>query len=98
MAFLNRQERQELLNDLAQMSFNKARGKLRRLDPRGRMAFYRNAQTSGRFHTRFELEGLGTRVTLIEQEIQTPGKSPLYNKSQFELVEVIVEPTPDNRM
>ncbi|MDZ4766326.1 MAG: hypothetical protein SGI73_17430 [Chloroflexota bacterium] len=98
MAFLNRQERQTLLDELVQMNFNKAKGKLRRLDPKGRLAFYRNAQMSGRFHTRYELDGLGTRVTLVEQQIETAIKASKFTKSEFELIEVIVEPTPDNRM
>lgn len=98
MAFLNRQEREKLLNELTTLTFNKAKWKLRRLDPKGSMAFFRNMQTSGKFHTRFNLEGLGTRVTLVETQTQAPSKTPGFNKSQFELVEVIVEPTPENRL
>jgi hypothetical protein len=98
MAFLNRDEREALLQELVKLPFNKAKWKLRRLDPKGNIAYFRNMQTSGKFHTRFDLEGLGTRVTLVERQIKKPGKSPRYEKSEFELVEVIVEPTPENRM
>jgi hypothetical protein len=99
MAFLNRQEREQLLKELVEIGkFNKAKGKLLRMDPKGRLAYFRNAQASGRFYTRFELEGLGTRVTLVEQQVPKPGKSDAYIKSEFELVEVHVEPTPENRI
>lgn len=98
MAFLNRQEREQLLKELTEMNFNKVRGKLRRLDPQGRLAFFRNAQTSGKFHTRFELDGLGTRVTLVEERTDKDTKKPGFVKNAFEMVEVIVEPTPDNRL
>jgi hypothetical protein len=96
MAYLNRQEREALLNELKDMKFNQAKGKLRRLDPKGRLAFIRNAQASGELHTRYELEGMGTRVTLVEEgEVSGSGSTNLTPK--FKLVEIIVEPTPDNR-
>jgi hypothetical protein len=45
--------------------------------------------------TRFELKGLGTRVTLVETygTKQQGGRT----KADFQLVDVVVEPTPDNR-
>ena len=95
MAFLNQQEREALAKELRGMSFNKAKGKLNRLDPRGRLAFYRNNQGTNQHMTRFNLDGLGTRVTLVEQHAPLPGAVRL--KSRFILIEVIVEPTPDNR-
>jgi glycyl-tRNA synthetase alpha subunit len=39
----------------------------------------------------------GTRVTLVEKHSGEPGKQANRLKSKFEFVEVIVEPTPDNR-
>ncbi len=96
MAYLDEQQRQKLLNELKDMNFNQARRRLRRLDPRGRLAFFRNAQEVGRFMTRFDLESLGTRVTLVEGHRDAAKDGKL--KSEFELVEVIVEPTPDNRL
>jgi hypothetical protein len=97
MAYLNKQEREALLNDLAKMSFNQAKGKLRRMDPKGRLAFYRNIQSTTNYHTRFDLEGLGTRVTLIERQVENPAKKPGNVAADFELAEVIVEPLPGNR-
>lgn len=96
MAYLNEQQREQLLNELKNMTFNQATWKLRRMDKRGRLAFYRNAQQTGRWLTRYDLEGLGTRVTLVEKHIDKPDKNNR-TKAEFEFVEVIVEPTPDNR-
>jgi hypothetical protein len=97
MAYLNEQERDQLLNELKNMSFNQANWKLRRMDTRGRLAYYRNAQQTGRWSTRYELVGLGTRVTLIEKHTDEPTKVANRSRSKFEFIEVIVEPTPDNR-
>jgi hypothetical protein len=95
MAYLNEQERLALVNELKEMSFNRAKGKVRSLDPKARLAFYRNAQRVGQWMTRYELPGLGTRVTLVESHRDVQKNAKI--KSEFELVEVIVEPTPDNR-
>jgi hypothetical protein len=97
MAYLNKQEREALLNELVNMSFNRAKGKLRRMDPKGRLAFHRNVQSPTSYHTRFDLEGLGTRVTLIEREVDEPTKKEGRVAAKFELAEVIVEPLPGNR-
>jgi hypothetical protein len=95
MAYLNAQERQALVDELKNMSFNRAKGKIRSLDPQARLAYYRNSQEVGRWLTRYELPGLGTRVTLVETH-RDVGKNNKV-KSEFEFAEVIVEPTPDNR-
>jgi hypothetical protein len=95
MAYLNEQERLALLNELKDMSFNRAKGKLRSLDSRARLAFYRNAQQVGRWMTRYELPSLGARVTLVESHRDVAQNAK--TKSEFELVEVMIEPTPDNR-
>ncbi|MBZ0288108.1 MAG: hypothetical protein K8I30_10880 [Anaerolineae bacterium] len=97
MAYLNEQQRDQLLNELKNMTFNQANAKLRRMDKRGRLAFYRNAQQTGRWLTRYHLDGLGTRVTLVEKHSDQPDRQANRTKSTFEFVEVIVEPTPDNR-
>lgn len=95
MAYLNEQERLALLNELSRMDFNQARRKLRHLDPRGRLVYYRNAQEVGRLLTRYDLPSLGTRVTLVENHHDVKKNSKI--RSEFQLVEVIIEPTPDNR-
>jgi hypothetical protein len=103
MAYLNRAERQKLLDELKTMKFNRAKGRLRRLDPKGRIALYRNAQVSGELHTRFELHGLGTVVTLVEgssrtlKTTQAAGANATREKSEYVLQAVIVEPMPENR-
>jgi hypothetical protein len=95
MAYLNEQQRLSLLNELKDMKFNKAKGKVRGMDPKSRLAFYRNAQGVGRWMTRYDLPTLGTRVTLVESHQDKGDGSKV--KSEFEMVEVIVEPTADNK-
>lgn len=101
MAYLNQQEREKLLNELKDMSFNKAKGRLRRLDPNVRLAYHRNVQnTANRLYTRFDLPSLGTRVTLVENASFTPIESEINLgalRRKTDLVEVIVEPTPENK-
>ncbi len=97
MAYLTEQERDALLNELKNMSFRQAQGKLRSLDDQGRMAYFRNAQQTGRWLTRYVLPALGTRVTLVEKHTDTATSNEKRTKSEYEFVEVIVEPTPDNR-
>ena len=94
MAYLNMQQRAELADELRKMNFNKAKGKVRGLDPNSRMVYYRNSQGVGRWLTRYDLPSLGTRVTLVEthQDEEHEGKI----KSEFDFSEVVVEPTPDN--
>jgi len=95
MAYLNEQQRMALLNELTRMNFNKAKAKVRGMDPKARLAFYRNAQGVGRWMTRYDLPTLGTRVTLVESHRDKAGNGSRL-KSEFELAEVIVEPLPDN--
>src|SRR5262245_21452354 len=97
MPYLNEQEREALLNELKNMSFRQAQGKLRSLDDKGRMAYFRNAQQTGRWLTRYILPSLGTRVTLVESHTDKPTSKERRLKSEYEFVEVIVEPTADNR-
>jgi hypothetical protein len=94
MAYLNAQERQTLVDELAKMKFNKAKAKVRGLDPKNRLVFYRNSQGVGRWLTRYDLPTLGTRVTLVESHQDEEHKGKL--KSEFELSEVVVEPLAGN--
>lgn len=98
MAYLTQEEREKLRAELAEMSFNAAVFKLKRIDSKGRLVFYRNAQQVGQWWTRYELAGLGTRVTLIEAHTDRATERPDRTKAEFQLVEVRVEPTPDNRL
>ena len=98
MAYLTKEQRDDLQAELENMSFRRANGKLKRMDDRGRMAFYRNAQRTGQWMTKYVLAGLGTQVTLIESNVPRDMlDQPNRVKNDYALVDVIVEPTADNR-
>lgn len=96
MAFLNASERESLKKELLSMSFGPAKRKVRAMDAKGRLVFYRNNQNIGQFLTRFELPNFGTRVTLVESFGMKAKKSGEV-MSDYDFVDVIVEATPDNR-
>ncbi len=98
MAYLTKEEREKLENELKGLKFNQANGRLRRMDTHGRLAYYRNAQRVGEWWTRYELKGLGVWATLIEKHSSKDTHTSNRSKSVFELVDVRVEPTPDNRL
>jgi len=96
MAFLTQEEREKLADELSEMTkVNRIKGKLRRMDPKGKLAVFRNVQRSGEWHTRFDLIGIGTKVTIVETLNEQP--KGLFNKNEYELVKIIVEPTAENR-
>lgn len=96
--YLNTEERDDLLQELINTNYNRARGKLRRMDSRVRLVTYRNVQTVGEWVTKYDLPGRGVKVTLIETLGYTDDKSREgRQRSDFELTKVVVEPTPDNR-
>jgi hypothetical protein len=86
VAFLNQQQRQDLVDELKNYKFMQAKGRARRKDPASRLVFWRNA--------RYDLPTLGTRVTLVEgvDEKDQGGKL----KADYKLVEVLAEPLPGN--
>ncbi len=92
MAFLNQQEREALLNEIKDLRFNQIKGRLFRKDKKCRLAFFRNVQETNRWMTRYILEGLGTQVTLVESLDHSNGKAT------YKLEEIIVAPTPENRL
>jgi len=94
MAFLNKQERDELLEDINGKTFQQIRGIVNRRDPKTRLAYFRNVQQSGKWMTLYVMEGLGTKVTLVEQ----PEINERNNRRKYRITEIIVEPTPDNRL
>ena len=96
MAYLNEAERRSLLDELSGMRLWRAKFKLRLMDPKGRLLYLRNAQHAGEWHTKYVLESLGTQVTLVE--VNHAENTQYRNNQQFEFVNVIVEPTADNRM
>lgn len=96
MAFLNRDERERLRADLLELGYNGAKGRLNRIDPKGRLVYWRNNQRVGEWHTRFDLEGLGTRVVLVETIDESPTKRERINRRKYQMVDVRVEPLPGN--
>jgi hypothetical protein len=94
MAYLNQQQRLDLLNELKDMKFMRAKGKVRRLDEESRLVYWRNSQRVGQLITRYDLPTLGTRVSLIEGVGELPQNGKL--KAEYALVEVQVEPLPGN--
>lgn len=98
MAFLNTQERENLQNDLKGMKFNQAKGKVRGMDPKSRIVFLRNVQNVNQWITRYDLPTLGARVLLIEEKLdQADGRRAGWFREAFTLVDVKVEPMPENR-
>lgn len=95
-AFLNKTERDDLLNEIKDLKMNQIRGRMQRKPGKVRLAFYRNAQHSDQWMTRYILEDLGTQVTVIERPFpkEVKGKPG----RDFEIVEIIVEPTAENRL
>ncbi|MBZ0274739.1 MAG: hypothetical protein K8I60_01260 [Anaerolineae bacterium] len=90
MTYLNEQQRGDLQKELKNMTYDKAKWKLRRMDKDGEMVFYRNAQGGGRWLTRFDLPTLGVRVTLAEI-FSTRDKNHKL-KAVFDYVDAVVEP------
>lgn len=96
MAFLNASERESLKTELKSMSFGPAKRKVRAMDAKGRLVFYRNNQSIGQFLTRFELPNFGVVVTLVEALGMKENKTGQI-KSDYQFVDVVVEALPDNR-
>lgn len=92
MAFLNKQERDALLDELKTLKFNQIKGRVRGKDAKVRLAYYRNVQEVDRHMTRYVLPTLGTQVTLVET-VKMDGI-----KAKYTLSEIIVAPTPENRL
>ncbi len=103
MAYLNREEREKLLHELTTISVSKARGKLRRMDPKAKIAYLRNMQESGEYETRLDLPTCGVAVTLVERETEKQldnafaGSMATRSQTSFTLSEVRVEAMPENR-
>ncbi len=89
MATFSQAQRQALLDELSGMKFGRAKGKLARMDPQGRLVYYRNVQQAGEWHTKYRLEGMGIAVTLVE--VNHAGNDQARNKQNFEFVRVIIE-------
>jgi len=98
MAYLNKEQRDQLQAELKQAGFRAANGRLKRIDRKGRLKYFRNAQRTHEWLTKYILAGLGTEVTLVETNRYNDklGKANRVDNN-YDLIDVIVEPTPDNR-
>lgn len=93
MTFLNKQERDALLNDIKEKNFNGIRGYVHGKDAKARLAYFRNAQ-GGKMLTRYVLEGLGTKVTVYEKI--NAEKKDGFSQRKYEIEQIVVEPTANN--
>lgn len=96
MAFLTKDERDALANELANKNFGQIRGAVNRKDNKARLAYFRNVQESGKWMTRYVLETLGTMVTVYE--IYEPEKKGWFSKAKYRIEKIVVEPTRENRL
>lgn len=94
MTYLNTQQREQLAKDLAGIEFKKAQRKLRSMDDRARLAYFRNQQSPTYVMTRYTLPTLGVVVTLVESHSHHQEDDKV--KADYVLEEVIVEPTAAN--
>lgn len=94
MAYMNKQERDAMLDKMNGATFQQIRGIVNSTDKQARIAYYRNAQLSGKWMTRYIMEGAGTIVTLTEEQIHNERR----NRTEYRIVEIVVEPTKDNRL
>lgn len=96
MAFMNKAERDALLEDIKNKRFQQIRGYVHRKDPEARLAYFRNVQESGQWMTRYVLEGMGTQVTIYEKiDEENEG---WFNKRKYVIDKILVEPTAQNRL
>ncbi|MEL6307036.1 MAG: hypothetical protein AAFN11_05460 [Chloroflexota bacterium] len=96
MAFMNKAERDALLDDIKDKNFNRIRNTIYRKDKKARLAYFRNVQESGMWMTRYIMEGAGAQVTVYEdiEEEQKEG----FSKRTYNITQIVVEPTADNRL
>lgn len=96
MAYLNKNEREKLRDELKNLRFNQAKGKVRGMDTESRLVYLRNVQNVNQWATRYDLPTFGIRVTLMESfdmQEQKGGKL----RADYNLTDVTVEPTPENK-
>jgi hypothetical protein len=95
MAFLSKDERDALAEEIKDKNFGQIRGYVHSKDTNARLAYFRNVQESGKWMTRYVLETLGTMVTVYEDpKIEKKG---WFNKQKYVIDKIVVEPTKGNR-
>lgn len=92
MAYMNKQDRDALLDELRGKRFARCQRILTLKDAKVRLAYYRNVQEVDRWMTRYVLPTLGVQATLVEK-LALQGSKKVYT-----LQEIIIEPTADNRL
>jgi hypothetical protein len=98
MAFLNAQERAKLRDDLKQVgNIHRIRGRMNRIDTQGKIRYFRNNVRVGEWHTRYDLKGLGTVVTIIERNQVSPEQRGDDLRSDFDIMDIVVDPMPENK-
>lgn len=98
MAYLNEREREELANALIQKTYLQAKRTVRNMDRQSKLGVMRNMQQTGELLTSYTLPNKGARVSLIEKRTGGYDGTPdTRQRADYELVRVVVEPTPDNR-
>jgi hypothetical protein len=97
MTYLNAEQREQFAQGLAKQKFNQAKWRLLKMDPKGRLVFFRNTQDVGYLMTRFELPTSGVMVTLYEHPGSKTDSITKKTTVANSMAQVVVEPTPDNK-
>lgn len=90
MSVLTPEERQELAEKLANLSYKAARKEIRRLDTDANLKIWRNG-VRREIHTMYELPNLGVRVILVEEKSAVPIPDTRKEKVDYAYVEARVE-------
>ena len=61
------EERQQLAVELAQLTYQKARKQIRKLDEEAILKIWRNSVMDHEYHTMYELPNEGLKITLVEE-------------------------------
>lgn len=96
MEHWNKEQREALAKELAGLKFGQAKWRLLKLDPKGRIKYFRNTQRLGFLATRFELPSFGATVTLYEVHASRTDPITSKIKGVNKLAEVEVEPIGGN--
>ncbi len=97
MTYMNAEQREQLAQELVDLKFNQAKWRLLKMDPDGRLAYFRNTQSVGYLMTRFVLPTHGITVTLYEHPGSKTDPATQKTKVANSMAQVVVEPTPENK-
>lgn len=97
MKYLNAQQREQLREELLKLPPRRVKGRIKGMDKKSRLMLYRNMQRVGEYTTTYLLPTLGVRVSLIEGEALKEANRPGWFKRKYDLIDVVVTPTPENK-